>query len=38
MTDYDANNKYYPNNLCDEYSPTIPDLFPRQKIPSKFKS
>ena len=28
---------YYPNNLCDDYSPTIPENFPKEKLPKVFQ-
>lgn len=28
---------YYPNNLCDDYSPSIPDNFPKDQIPNVFQ-
>jgi len=27
---------FYPNNLCDDYSPTIPPQFPKERLPRNF--
>ena len=31
--EHKATTDYYPNNLCEDYSPTVPFDFPKENLP-----